>query len=96
MEVKHETPDDLISQVKKAGFDVACIMLIFVLFANLTRHFNPSLPHIKYEQLFIYSAFLIISAATLRRFKRSLAQLFTNAIFIGFAATMASEIHKGR
>lgn len=96
MEVKHETPDELISQVKKAGFDVMCIMLIFVLFANLTRHFNRHLPPVQYDRLLTYSVFLIIAAATLRRFKRSLAQLFTNALFIGFAAAMATEIHKGR
>lgn len=95
MEVKRETPDDLISQVKRAGFDVACIILIFILFSNLTRHFNPNLPHIKYDRLLTYGAFLILATATLRRFKRSLSQLFTSAIFIAFVGNMAAEINKG-
>lgn len=93
MEQAKNEPTDLTSQVKRAGFDVACILLIFALFGNLTRHFDRHLPAIQYDRLVVYGLFLTVATATLRRFKKSLAQLFINALFIGFAANMANQIN---
>lgn len=95
METKRDTYD-LIIHIKKASFDVFCIMLIFVIFANLTRHFKPSLPPLNYERIFAYFIFLVISTVALRCFKSSLSHLFVNALCIGFAAAMAGEINKER
>lgn len=93
MEQSKNEPEELVAQIKRAGFDVACIMLIFTLFANLSRHFDPKLPHIKYDRLIAYGLFLTVSTATLRRFKASLAHLFVNALFIGFSANIANHIN---
>ncbi len=95
METKRDT-DDLIIHIKKASFDVACIFIIFVMFASMSRHFKPSLPPLNYERIFAYFIFLVISTVALRCFKSSLAQLFVNALCIGFAATIAGEINKER
>lgn len=82
----------MVCQIKKAGFDVACIMLILILFSNLSRSFNKELPPIDYQRLIAYGGFLILTTAVLRHYKRSLAQLFVNALWIGTAASMAGEI----
>jgi cyanate permease len=93
MEHSKNEPEDLTSQVKRAGFDIACILLIFGLFANLSRHFDRHIPAIKYDRLVVYGLFLTVATATLRQFKKSLAHLFINALFIGFAANMANQIN---
>lgn len=93
MEQSKNEPEELLAQLKRAGFDVACILLIFTLFSNMSRHFDPKLPAVKYDRLLAYGLFLIVSTATLRCFKKSLAQLFINALFIGFAANMANHIN---